>query len=77
MPAKMETGCGWVKMEGGCGTVTVMTVPVSWVIAGVLVVSNETEKRPPETVLSKLSVVSFAGLVFPLLRTGAQAEPLK
>lgn len=52
------------------------TVPASSVIFRVPVSSKVTVNRPPDTVPSRLSVVSFNGLVSPLLFTGIQVVPL-
>ena len=51
------------------------TVPVNPVNAGVLSGPSRTLKRPPETVPSRLSVVSLAGRLPPLLRTTLQFAP--
>ena len=51
--------------------VMVITVPVNSVIFGVLASSNVTWKHPPDTVLSRLSILSLEGFAPPLLKTPA------
>ena len=60
--------------DGVLSLAAVKTVPVSSVTFGVLVPSKVTVKRPPETVPSRSSVVSLAGVAPPLLSTGAHVE---
>src|SRR5262245_45616407 len=53
------------------------TVPPRSVTSGTLLPSSITANRPPETVPSRLSVVSFAGGAPPDPTTGAHAAPVQ
>src|ERR1035437_7067134 len=59
------------------GMATANTVPFNSVICGVLVLSNTTWNRPPETVPSRLSCGFLMGAAPPLLNTLSHWLPLK